>query len=254
MVNLKEEIQGRGFRVVHCKTDSVKVENPSDDLCEFIVEYGRKYGYQFEIEHVFDRICLVNDAVYIAKLAEDDPDAPGQWTATGTQFQVPYVFKTLFSKEEIVFDDLCETKSVTTALYLRNNDPDAEEVIIDPSTGKETTIKVGDKPEFVGRVGRFCPIKPGHGGKELIRESKDKDGNVKYASATGAKGYLWLEAEAVYAFKEKRDAIDYSYYNKLVDEAVETISQFGDFELFVSDDPIPYNYMRIKDLDSPPWK
>ena len=87
-----------------------------------------------------------------------------------------------------------------------------------------------------------------------IRESKDKDGNVKYASATGAKGYLWLEAEAVYAFKEKRDAIDYSYYNKLVDEAVETISQFGDFELFVSDDPIPYNYMRIKDLDSPPWK
>ena len=254
MVNLKDEIQSRGFRVVHCKTDSVKVENPSDELCEFIVEYGRKYGYQFEIEHVFDRICLVNDAVYIAKLAEDDPDDPGKWTATGTQFQVPYVFKTLFSKEEIVFDDLCETKSVTTALYLRNNDPDAEEVIIDPLTGKETTIKVGDKPEFIGRVGRFCPIKPGHGGKELIRESKDKDGNVKYASATGAKGYLWLEAEAVYAFKEKRDAIDYSYYNKLVDDAVETISQFGDFELFVSDDPIPYNYMRLKELDTPPWE
>lgn len=234
MVNLKNEIQERGFTVVHCKTDSVKVENPSKELCEFIIEYGRKYGYEFEIEHSFDRICLVNDAVYVGKLAEDDPDDPGKWTATGTQFQVPYVFKTLFSKEEIVFDDLCETKSVTSALYLRGSDP--------------------DEPEFVGRVGRFCPIKPGHGGKELLRESKDKDGNIKYASATGAKGYLWLESEMVYAFKDKRDAIDYSYYNKLVDDAVDTISKFGDFELFVSDDPIPEGYMRLKELNDLPWK
>lgn len=36
---------------------------------------------------------------------------------------------------------------------------------------------------------------------------------------------------------EKGDGIDRSYYDKLVDEAVKTISQYGDFEWFVSDDP-----------------
>ena len=39
-----------------------------------------------------------------------------------TQFQIPYVFKKLFSKEEIVFEDICETKSVTSALYLDTNE------------------------------------------------------------------------------------------------------------------------------------
>lgn len=39
----------------------------------------------------------------------------------------------------------------------------------------------------------------------------------------------------------KEDCIDKSYYNKLVDDAVEAISQYGDFEQFVSDDPVaPY--------------
>ena len=35
----------------------------------------------------------------------------------------------------------------------------------------------------------------------------------------------------------KLDGIDRSYYDKQVDDAVETISQYGDFEWFVSDDP-----------------
>ena len=142
---------------------------------------------------------------------------------------------------------MCETKAVTSALYLRNNNPDAEETIIDPETGKETTIKVGDKPEFVGRVGQFCPIKPGCGGKELLRESKDKDGNVKYASATGAKGYEWLESEVVKTLGKEAD-IDRSYYQKMVDDAVDAISQYGDFEWFVSDDP----YAPANDI--PPWE
>ena len=102
--DLKREIQNRGFTVIHCKTDSIKVVDPSDEIERFIMEYGEKYGYQFEIEHVFSRICLVNDAVYIARLADDDPSNPGKWTATGAQFAVPYVFKSLFSKESIEFE------------------------------------------------------------------------------------------------------------------------------------------------------
>ena len=229
--DLKREIQSRGFTVIHCKTDSIKVVEPNDEIENFIMTYGIKYGYQFEIEHIFEKICLVNDAVYVAKLAEDDPDTPGEWTATGTQFQVPYVFKTLFSKEPIKFNDMCETKSVTSALYLDMNEGLAE--------GEHNYI-------FVGKIGQFCPIKPGCGGGLLMRE---KDG--KYNAATGTKGYRWLESEMVKTLK-KEDDIDKSYYTKLVDDAVDAISEFGDFEWFVSDDISAPNETH-KVLDVPPW-
>jgi hypothetical protein len=90
-------------------------------------------------------------------------------------------------------------------------------------------INSGHNYIFIGKVGNFCPILPGKGGGLLCRE---KDG--KYYSATGSKGYRWLESELVRGTNE--DFIDVSYYNKLVDEAVETISQYGDFEWFISDD------------------
>jgi hypothetical protein len=99
------------------------------------MDFAKQYGYEFEHEATYDRMCLVNDAVYIAKYATaedciaqygyspgDNKKKGGKWTATGTQFQIPYVFKKLFSKEEITFDDLCETKSVTSSLYLDMNE------------------------------------------------------------------------------------------------------------------------------------
>ena len=214
MVNLKHEIQNRGYNVVHIKTDSIKIENPSDDIFNFVMEYGKKYGYNFEVEHIFEKICLVNDAVYIAKLAQDDPSEPGQWTATGAQFQQPYLFKTLFSKEPIVFKDVCETKEVKTALYLDLNEnlPEGEH-----------------NYQFIGRIGSFCPVKRGYSGGELLRE---KDG--KYSYATGAKGYRWLEAETVAKTMDYNECVDYNYYRKLIDEAVNDISQYGDYEWFAS--------------------
>ena len=211
MVTLRDEVRARGYKVISIKTDSIKIVNPSTEIIEFVKGFGKKYGYNFEIENIFDRICLVNKSTFIAHCADDDPDTPGQWYAKADQFQVPYVFKTLFTHEPIKFEDMCEVLSVKTALYLREDEND---------------------PEFVGRVGQFCPIKPGHGGKELLRESKDADGNVKYGAATRTKGYFWLESEVVRQLG-KEDDIDRSYYDDMVTKAVDTISQFGDFERFV---------------------
>ena len=85
--------------------------------------------------------------------------------------------------------------------------------------------------------GLFCPVKPGCGGGILVRESDDKKtGGKKYSAATGSKGYRWMEAEMVKKL-EKEDCIDKSYYQKMCDTAVHDISEFGDFEWFVSDDP-----------------
>lgn len=234
MINLKHEVQNKGFIVVHIKTDSIKIANATPEIIEFVHEYGRQYGYTFEHESTYGKICLVNDAVYIAQYAskekcmslynyipENNEEHPLGWTATGTQFAVPYVFKTLFSKEQIVFEDLCETKSVSTALYLDFNEhlPEGEHDY-----------------KFVGKVGAFCPMIDGVGAGILLRE-----GNDKFSAATGTKKpgkgndvYKWMEAEMVLKLRYQ-DKIDKSYYNKLVDDAIETISKYGDFERFVSD-------------------
>ena len=82
---------------------------------------------------------------------------------------------------------------------------------------------------FVGKVGNFCPVLPGHGGGLLVRDQNGKMYNV-----TGSTGYRWLESELVRG--ENEEFIDRSYYNALVDAAVETISQYGDFEWFISED------------------
>lgn len=230
MRTLQDEVQARGFTVCHIKTDSIKIPNATQEIIDFCMEFANQYGYTFEHEATYDRMCLVNDAVYIAKYK--DGKHAGEWTATGAQFQIPYVFKKLFSKEPIEFEDMCETKSVSSALYLDRNEnlPEGEHDYY-----------------FVGKVGLFCPIKPGCGGAELLREGRDKDGNVKYSSATGAKGYRWLESEMVKEF-HKEDDIDRSYYDKLVNDAVDAISQYGDFEWFVCDESI-----SGPPIDEPPW-
>lgn len=217
MVNLKEEVQKRGFTVAHIKTDSIKIPDATPEIIQFVMDYGKQYGYSFEHEATYERMCLVNNAVYIAKYK--DGKHAGEWTATGTQFAVPYVFKTLFTHEEIIFSDMCETKSVKTAIHIDMNEGLGE--------GEHNYI-------FVGKVGSFCPVVSGGG--DLVAERSGKDGETKYSAVTGTKGYKWLESETVKELKKEND-IDKSYYNKLVDDAIDTISEFGDFEWFVSDKP-----------------
>lgn len=256
MINLKHEVQKRGYIVAHIKTDSIKIPDATPEIIKFVTEYGKLYGYTFEHEATYDRMCLVNDAVYVAKYK--DGKHAGEWTATGTQFQIPYVFKTLFTKDDICFEDMCETKSVSTSLYLDMNEdfPDvsAEEKelskllkdISDKTKLEDATteeykrfetlnkiIETGHNYIFVGKVGSFCPIKKKCGGGLLLRKGNNILG---YAAVTGSKGYRWLESEMVKSLNKAGD-IDRSYYDKLVNDAIDTISKYGDYEWFISDDP-----------------
>lgn len=299
MLDLRYEVEKRGFTVAHIKTDSIKIPDATPEIIKFVMDFGKQYGYSFEHEATYDRMCLVNDAVYIAKYASaetceklygyvpgDNKDHPLTWTATGTQFQVPYVFKTLFSKEPIEFDDMCETKSVSKgALYLDTNEnlPDVSEYEKELSKAEErykkgllsdtmfeplcsdlnAKIEEGHDYHFVGKVGQFCPIKPGCGGAVLYRMQDDK-----YYAAAGTTGYRWLESAMVKDLGMEGN-IDKSYYRKLVDDAVTSISEYGDFEWFASDDPyvpkiVPgfmnlpeenddYTPLPFVDEDTPPW-
>lgn len=256
MTLLKREVQKRGFIVAHIKTDSIKIPDATDEIKEFVINFGKEYGYSFETEAEFEKFCIVNDAVYVAKTKE------GKWTATGTQFQIPYVFKTLFTHEDITFEDLCETKTTKVgALYLDMNEPRENELvtyekdykrinrelnrairkhadendILDLENGLELYGQMIEECHnyiFIGRVGQFCPIKPGFNGGAMYY--KNEAG--KYLAVNGTKGYRWMESEVVRTLDYK-NIIDTSYYDTLVKEAIDTISFYGDVDWFCSDEP-----------------
>lgn len=245
MIDLKHAVQEQGYTVAHIKTDSIKIPNADEKIISFVFDFGKKYGYQFEHETTYSKMCLVNNAVYIAKIKD------GNWTATGDQFAEPYVFKTLFSKEPIVFNDYKQIKTVSTALYLDMNENLPDVTMYEKELEKINKLKIDTSEEtidnlkeeinkghcyiFVGKAGAFIPIKAGAGGGLLVRE---KDGN--YHAANGTKGYRWLEVETITSLNKEED-IDESYYISLVDEAVEDISKFGDFEWFVNNDEPPFD-------------
>lgn len=200
MIDLKHAVQEKGFTVAHIKTDSIKIPNATPEIIKFVTDFGAKYGYTFEHEATYKTMCLVNDAVYIAKVEG------GDWTAVGAQFQHPVVFKRLFTGEELTFDDYCETKSVAKgSIYLAQ----AEDQPI-------------ENMRFVGRVGRFYPARD-DAAFHLYRVFEEK----RYA-VSGTKGYLWRpdlgDPEA------QMKMVDTAYSDELVQKALDTINEFGNYE------------------------
>lgn len=288
MRTLQDEVMARGFEVVHIKTDSIKIPNATNEIIEFVKEFGHKYGYTFDHEATYEKMCLVNHAVYIAKYItpEESEKRYGYvlsgikkhfkkhsypWTATGTQFQVPYVFKTLFSHEDVQFADLCETKEVKKgAIYLDMNEklPDVTmaEKELDKASAKyrkgdlsdisydeikarlEPQIEEGHSYQFIGRVGLFCPIVDGQGGGLLVKKLNDKFYAVQGTKKPDGSQYRWLETEVVEACG-LQEYIDITYYESLVSDAKTAIATYGDFDAFISDDPLA-PYMNIpEDVD-----
>ena len=267
MITLKEKIIEMGYKPIHFKTDSVKIANADQKIIDFCMDFARKYGYEFEHEATYSKICIVNGSTYIAKYDNFGQRNKGgkhanEWTATAAQFQHPYVFKKLFSKEPITVEDLVEVKEVKGTLYLDLNEglPNVKELEkartlwekVDEDPSKELSkkdsellanikeqfadisklgkaIDEGHSYKFVGKIGEFCPVLPGTNGGELMRFDNDK-----YSYATGAKDYRWKEADDIRQ-KGLEDEIDMGYFNKLVDEAVTDISEYGDFEWFAEE-------------------
>lgn len=205
MIDLKHAVQDQCEQVVHIKTDSIKIPNATPEIIEFVMEFGRKYGYEFEHETTYDKFCLINDAVYVAR-------SDGKWTAVGAQFQHPYVYKQLFSHESVDFNDLCETKNVIQGrIYLDMS-----------NNGDLSTMR------HVGRTGSFMPVS--YNGGTLWRV---KDGQ-KY-HVTGTMGYYWIDRDmALY-----RDPIgdlftDMDYFEDLKNGAIKAIERYVPFDEFVS--------------------
>jgi hypothetical protein len=185
-------------------------------MIDKVIEFGKPYGYDFEHEVTYDKFCLVNDAVYIAGVHPvpwEDPYPKWKWTAVGAQFQHPYVYKTLFSGEELELRDYFESRSVNKGtMYL------------DRTGEEERDYK---KMRHIGKTGQFVPVNSEGG--FLWRYNEEK-----YYAVSGTKGHLWMEAD-VAATKGDKLQIDLSYFNKLKDAAVKAIEQFGPFDEFIKE-------------------
>ena len=263
MIDLKHAIQEQGFTVAHIKTDSVKIPNATPEIIQFVKDFGDQYGYSFEHEATYQKMCLVNDAVYVAYVGWTPKGKAGYWSATGAEFKHPYVFKTLFTRDPLYFKDLCEVKQVKEgAMYLRFNGVQKE--IGHPKEGALTfdrLVEMAETPDpdpepsepdtHIGRSGMFVPINPGQDivkGGQLLRI---KDG--KEFAVSGTKGYSWLEAETVrllypeavdrMVFENLGDAvegtgsiadiIDVAYYNQIAEDAYQSIAEYGNAEEFL---------------------
>ena len=279
MKTLFDEVESRGFHVVHNKTDSEKIPNATLEIIKFVQDFATKYDYEMEHEATYERMCLIDKANYIAaymspeKCIELYGYAPEEnveyfkehghpWTATGTEFQRPYIFKTLFSGEPIEFSDLCETKTVkNAAIYLDMNEGLPDVTLFEKELSKRlwnaehsddkkklnpdyismsddevrAEIAKGHNYQFVGRAGSFIPVKAGVGGGVMLAYR-----NGKYDSVIGTKDYRWLESEKVKTLG-MQDDYDRRYYQAMVDEAIAAINKFGDFEAFI-DISKPYDW------------
>jgi hypothetical protein len=204
MITLKHAVQHKGWKVVHIKTDSIKVADITDEKVEFITNFGKKYGYDFDVEHVFDKMALINRAVLIGHV-EDNPKwkkEQNTWEAIGAQFAEPYVFKRLFSHEKIEETDFAVTKSAKVPIY------------------------IGD--QFVGKVAQVYASLTGG---EMFRVNDDKKAYV-----TGTKGFKW---RLFSDYKGKND-VDMKYYDGLAIDAVKAIDHVGYAWDFFDDLPEEY--------------
>lgn len=299
MKTLLDDLQAQGIQVCHLKVDSMKIPNGTPEIIQYCQDFAAKYGYNFAHEATYERICIVDKSNYIASyMSEEECNkrygyVPSDnrkhfkkhahpWTETGANFQHPYVFKTLFSGEPVVFEDMCETKSVKdAAIYLDFNEslPDVKKYekeyvnrifnrenadIRDPNlfpkklnaelheyTDEQLidAFSKGHDYRFVGRVGRFFPVRNGANGGNMLSFR-----NGKYGFINGTKGHRWLESAVVKA-NHLEDECDHSYFDNLISKAISAVNRLGSFDRFID---LTRPYEPPDDIspaadDNPPW-
>lgn len=158
MIALQEFCEQQGWTVVHIKTDSIKLANGTDEMIDAVMRFGERYGYEFEHEATYDRMCLIDKAQYAAH------DADG-WHFTGAKFLDPIVQSNVFGITK----------------------PRPEDSFVKKQVAGGASMYLGD--EHVGAVGLFAPV---HNGRSLTRVAGEKRGAV-----AGTKGFSWELADRV---------------------------------------------------------
>lgn len=204
MIELQLHMEQLGYDVVHIKTDSIKIPNFTDATVKEIMDFGKKYGYEFDFESIYGTFALVNKSIYIAKdiINPKTNEIVKEWDAVGATFANPVVMKKLFTNEELKDEDFALVKEV-----------------------KNAAIHIGDK--FVGRLAEVYASVSGQDVWRVV--DGEKKGHV-----TGTKNHGWR----LFSEFKGRDDIDMLYYNKVIKSAYEDIEKVGDPKLLTEYTPV----------------
>lgn len=269
MMELEIQLTERGVDVIHVKTDSMKLTNYTDEDVQFAMDFAHQYGYNFSVECVFDRLALVNKAVLIGHIPDEEKH--NGWEAVGSQYAEPFVFKKLFSNEIIEEHDFAILKSVKSSIYLgdryigKNAEVYASKTGVDCMASREVNIaaqiqsrmlkpieKLLPKRDYAEKVGKeWIPLP-----KDIVQQnifnkiSSELDYPIKevkaivnagypdtiiekFNSVTGTKGHkwrLWSEYQGV-------EDVDFTYYTDLVRDAINDIYSVGDGDIIFEGTP-----------------
>lgn len=195
IATLYDECVDAGYHPVHVKTDSIKLPNFTTEMEEFVLDFGKKYGYDFEMEEFYSVFLLKDGAQYVAFNTISN-----QWESRGTLFN-DYVMKALFSGDPYEPRDFAVNhKSESGPIFL------------------------GDK--FVGKNVNLAAVKDGFDAF-VHRE------NGTEAYVTGTKGYRWIEFEELMTHEDWQDELDMSYYDSLAEKAKKAIEKYIPYEAFL---------------------
>lgn len=208
MITLQRKLESEGIGVIHIKTDSIKLDNPTEEQINEVMEFAKSYGYRFKIEDTYEPFVLIDKAQLIGYSANHE-----SWHAIGTKFINPYTYKTLFSHEDYILDDYSRTiESRTGKLYLGDN--------------------------FIGRIGAFIAS---HNGDYLTVHRPD--GSISAPAGTlSNETYKTINPETgrsvtkrrPYKFLQIEDAmnpdIDFTYYEEFVKAILNDIISVGGFD------------------------
>jgi len=230
MIDLKHAVQEKGFTVAHIKTDSIKIPDATQEIIDFVVEFGKKYGYNMDHEATYERMALVNKAVYIAEY-EDEDTGKLKWEPTGTQFREPIVLKTLFTREPIVESDYFTTKTATAPIYLGETFIGKSAQVYASLSGQEM-FRVSENPNAGKPITKMYTK-----GERMQVPTGEVEPDSKQAYITGTKGHLWkLASEYI-----DKDDLDMSYYDNLVKKAITAIESVGNAQDIVD----PYMFKGL---------
>lgn len=258
MMQTKRELEEMGQQVIHVKTDSLKLPEADEKIFEYIQERAHAFGYNFDHEATFGKLALVNKAVIIGQISYPTKNK-GHWEPIGAQFRMPYVYKKLFSGEDVEEKDFAILKSAQSSIYL------GERFI-----GKNAQVYASVTGEDVFRTGEVdiakrCETRwlkmmdPEKAAQQIGIPVEDYnrivDGGFKpemmttYNSVTGTKGFkwrLWSEYKGI-------DDIDVGYYDGLIEDAVNNIYKVGDGNILFEDtryarEDIKLNVIETKDI------
>ena len=79
MNELYNECIANGYKVVHIKTDGIKIANCTDEMIQFCVNFAKMWGYNFSIDEKYSKFIIIDKSNYIGVTENEKISSRGEF-------------------------------------------------------------------------------------------------------------------------------------------------------------------------------